>query len=316
MFAICPRSLCRTEGCAPNGEKHPMFSEDHEYLGRCPTTSAPSRSRKDEQDCSRDKPPIYHSLRQQSCPSSVLDRMLAGRCSELPNEQEAGAAEPKLLRDAMMTFIRTLLRGICIEVLLDDGSSLFPEASLDYELAHLILEVNEAQRSIPLRDVEDVVTPEELRARNILTSIQPFLDERCCTLIIKEFEFVTFRFDTKRLREYFATCLLMLISRGEDGRDGEVLVGAVSNEVHFTPRPQQRQANAVEALAGSPVSASPAVSSLSSRPESIPGLPRESSGLPRESPKAESIPGLPRESSRALPSLGSQPEGATEAFRL
>merc|ERR1719329_50882 len=118
-----------------------------------------------------------------------------------------------------MTFIRTLLRGICIEVLLDDGSSLFPETSLNYELTHLILDVNEAQRSILLSDVEDVVTPQELQARNVLTSIQPFLDERCCTLIIREFEFVTFRFDTERLREYFSTCLLLLISRGDDCRE-------------------------------------------------------------------------------------------------
>lgn len=122
--------------------------------------------------------------------------------------------ETQLLQEAMMTFIRTLLRGVCIEVLLDDGSVLFPEASLNYELTHLILHVNEneAQRSIALKDVESVATPHDLEQRNIVTSIQPYLDERCCTLIIRDYEFVTFRFDTERLREYFASCLRLLIT--------------------------------------------------------------------------------------------------------
>merc|ERR1712224_787121 len=105
--------------------------------------------------------------------------------------------EPQLVEEAMMTSIRTLLRGLCIEVLLDDGSVLLPEASLDYELAHLILDVNEARRIIALKDVESVATLADLEQRNILTSIQPYLCERCCTLIIREYEFVTFRFDTE-----------------------------------------------------------------------------------------------------------------------
>merc|ERR1719210_3029306 len=125
----------------------------------------------------------------------------------------------QLVREAITTFIRTLLRGICIEVLLDDGSVLFPETSLNYELTHLMLDVNEAQRSIPLQDVESVATPHDLRRRNILTSIQPFLDDRCCTLIIRGFEFVTFRLDTERHREYFAACLALLIARSDETED-------------------------------------------------------------------------------------------------
>merc|ERR1719440_1587531 len=128
--------------------------------------------------------------------------ILNGDCSnEAPPESDITFEDPQLVQDAMMTFIRTLLRGICIEVLLDDGAVLLPEASLNYELTHLILDVNEARRTIALKDVESVATPADLERRNILTSIQPFLDERCCTLIIRDYEFVTFRFDTERLRE-------------------------------------------------------------------------------------------------------------------
>jgi len=129
--------------------------------------------------------------------------------------------EPRLIQEAMTSFIRTLLRGMLIEVLLDDGSVLFPETSLNYELTHLILDVNEAQRSIPLQDVESIATPNDLEKRNILMSIRPYLDDRCCTLIIRGYEFVTFRFDTTRLREYFAACLELLIARSDEQK-GEV----------------------------------------------------------------------------------------------
>lgn len=309
---MCPRSLCRQDGCAAN-DKHPMFSNDHEYLGRCPTSSS-TQSRADEQDVSRDKQAYRQS--RQACPSSgVMDRVLSGRCSAL--DEEEASAEPKLLHDAMMTFIRTLLRGICIEVLLDDGSSLFPEASLNYELTSLILDVNEAQRTIPLRDVEDVVSPQELQTRNILTSIQPFLDERCCTLIIKEFEFVTFRFDTERLREYFATCLLMLISRGEEGRpqlpydrDDAMYAGRVCHEeVRLS---EELPANVVEAMTDVPSSNGPSSPCVRTPPRGAPLVPGfVSRPYSPRSPAANqpAVPGLPRESSQVLPHLNPTPEG-------
>lgn len=234
MFAICPRALCREGNCATSVQQG-LLTEDHEYLGRCPTSSS-SRTKADEQDVSRDRR-FYGASRRRTTSNhlgNALDRVLSGRCAE-PDDDDDGQQPVRLLQDSMMmTFIRTLLRGICIEVLLDDGSCLFPETSLNYELTHLILDMNEAQRCIPLRDVEGIVSPKELEARNILTSIQPYLDDRCCTLIIRDFEFVTFRFDTARLREYFSTCLLMLISReGEAATEAgpeELLVPGASAE--------------------------------------------------------------------------------------
>lgn len=130
------------------------------------------------------------------------------------DDEGSGLEEEVLVHEAVGTFIRTLLRGVCIEVMLDDGSVLCPEASLNYDLTHLVLDVNEVQRAIALRDVESIATPADLEQRNILASIRPHLDQRCCTLIIRGFEFVTFRLDTERHREYFAACLAFLISRG------------------------------------------------------------------------------------------------------
>jgi len=137
-------------------------------------------------------------------PSGVQDCI----CGEAAQADRGGATCDEkvspIIHEAMSTFVRTLVRGICIEVLLDDGSVIFPQTSLNSEMTHLTLDVNEAQRAIPLQDVESVATSTELRTKNILTSIQPYLDERCCTLVLRGFEFVTFRLDNERHREYFA----------------------------------------------------------------------------------------------------------------
>lgn len=146
--------------------------------------------------------------------------------------EASGPQGQGLLQEAMATFVRTLLRGVCIEVLLDDGSVLFPEVSLNYDLTHLVLDVNEVQRAIPLQDVESIASAHELERRNILTALRPFLDHRCCTLIIRGLEFVTFRFDTERHREYFAACLELLITRGgSEGVGGDALKLEVSKTV-------------------------------------------------------------------------------------
>jgi len=140
-----------------------------------------------------------------------------------------------LINEAMSTFIRSLLRGICIEVLLDDGSVIFPETSLNSELTHLTLDVNEVQRAIALRDVESVATARELRTKSILTSIQPFLDDRCCTLILRGFEFVTFRLDNERHREYFSACLALLVARSDDPKPARVAHCGVAQVPRLQP---------------------------------------------------------------------------------
>mmetsp|Transcript_109443 Transcript_109443/g.304503 ORF Transcript_109443/g.304503 Transcript_109443/m.304503 type:complete len:243 (-) Transcript_109443:24-752(-) len=128
------------------------------------------------------------------------------------------ADDDGLVREALATFVRTLVRGLCLEVVLDDGSVLLPQAFLNYDLTHLTLHMNEAQRSIPLQDVDSVATPSELRARNLDLAIHPHIDERCCTLIIGGREFITIRLDNERHREYFAACLTLLVSRSANAK--------------------------------------------------------------------------------------------------
>merc|ERR1712232_1402120 len=146
----------------------------------------------------------------------------------------------QLVREAITTFIRTLLRGICIEVLMDDGSVLFPEVSLNYELTHLLLDINGTQRPILLADAQFAAAG-EFAVEDFMSGMRAHLDERCCTLIIKDVEFVTFRFDTARLCDYFAACLRVLMSQCPEVEEAyPTLVGVTSSPPSRSVGPLQK----------------------------------------------------------------------------
>merc|ERR1719421_168832 len=104
-----------------------------------------------------------------------------------------------------------MVRGITLEVLLNDGAVLLPECSLNLEVTHLVLNDDDVQWAIPLIDIEHVAVLDDLRRENIVTTIQPLIDDRCCTLVVRDCEFVTFRFDNMQIREYFQMCLRVII---------------------------------------------------------------------------------------------------------
>mmetsp|Transcript_89465 Transcript_89465/g.186923 ORF Transcript_89465/g.186923 Transcript_89465/m.186923 type:complete len:236 (+) Transcript_89465:327-1034(+) len=146
-----------------------------------------------------------------------------------------------LVTDALSTFVRTLLRGIIVEILLDDGTVLTPRASLNYGMTELFLSLQDIQQVIMLEDVENIVTPSQLedRQRCLLGGVRDHLDDRCCTLFLSTTEFVTFRFDNERHREYFATCLSLLIARAQPGvgdrpiRTSRISINSDSSSVLF-----------------------------------------------------------------------------------
>lgn len=125
--------------------------------------------------------------------------------SRTPEEQQ------RLLQVCLRTFARALLRGIRMSVLLDDGRTLLTEASLDSELTHLVLHMPNVQCPVALRSIERICSPDEVTAGAVLTTNQAYLDERCTTLVLGGGQFLTFVFEASRCREYFETCLKVLI---------------------------------------------------------------------------------------------------------
>lgn len=115
-----------------------------------------------------------------------------------------------LLNQALRCFVRSLLQGVQLELLLDDGSAVTVEVSFNFEITQLVLRVNELQRCIALDDVERVCGPDEVD--HVHTSNHGWLDERCTTLVVKSQQFLTFTFDTARMREYFEACFKALVA--------------------------------------------------------------------------------------------------------
>lgn len=133
-----------------------------------------------------------------------------------PQESQSSAN----LKVCLRHFTRSMLRGICLRVLLDDGRTLFTDASLDSELTHLVLYVPNAQHPVSLRAIESICASTDICHGEILTSNQNFLDERCTTLIITGGQFLTFVLESARAREYFETCLKVLVLARESADDG------------------------------------------------------------------------------------------------
>lgn len=114
-----------------------------------------------------------------------------------------------LLQHALSQFTRTMQRGVEVCVLLDDGRLLDVMATLDSDAAHVVLRVNGSEKSVALDEVEQVCGPGE--THEACTTNREHLSDRCVTLVMSSTHFLTFSFDTARMREYFETCLKALV---------------------------------------------------------------------------------------------------------
>lgn len=135
-------------------------------------------------------------------------------------EQQQVLEQQKLeLQEILKHFTRELIRGVSVAVVLDDGTSVECMMKLDPALTQFSMRVAETYRNVPLATIQQVCSPEETRL--LQTPNQHYLDVRCATLVLQDgqnSQFVTFRFDTVPVREYFCTCLRVLrMAREEAG---------------------------------------------------------------------------------------------------
>jgi len=126
-----------------------------------------------------------------------------------------------LIQHAVKTFFRTLLNGIILEVVADNGNIIATDCAVDFEMRAMYLSVQDVKRRILLDDIEGILSKDELRRMGIGTSNEIYLNEACTTLVIKKEQYLTFRFDTVRMRQYFEACLQALIASrlGATSRD-------------------------------------------------------------------------------------------------
>lgn len=112
------------------------------------------------------------------------------------------------LQAILSRFTKDLLRGVLLEVVLDDGSHVECQCCLDTHISHLTIRAGEAVRTVSFAQVEHVCNAEEVQ--ELRTGHEFYIDDLCATLVLRESQFVTFRFDTVLMREYFTMCLGIL----------------------------------------------------------------------------------------------------------
>lgn len=124
---------------------------------------------------------------------------------------QAAQEQRQCLQACLRAFTRSLLRGITVSVMLDDGCTCLAEARMDSELTHLVLHVPNAQHPVALKSIESVSLPDESWLPQVQRPHMGQVDLCCVTLIIEGGQFLTLVFDSPRTREYFEVCLKVLI---------------------------------------------------------------------------------------------------------
>lgn len=117
------------------------------------------------------------------------------------------------LQGLIRGFTRALLRGVCLNVLLDDGRTQPTGAALDSDLTHLVLHVSNMQHPVALSSIEDLCSPAAVYETRTSFAL-PVPDDWCLTLVLSGGTFLTLLFEEARLREYFEFCFKVVILAG------------------------------------------------------------------------------------------------------
>jgi len=120
--------------------------------------------------------------------------------------EEQKAQEMAQLQTMIRDFVKEVLQGVVLDVVLEDGSLLPCKCTMDNRLTIISLQVREIIRHIRLIDVQEICSGKELQ--NIHTTTP--LDDFCVTFAMSNDQCVTFKFKNVAAREHFSTCMKVL----------------------------------------------------------------------------------------------------------
>lgn len=122
----------------------------------------------------------------------------------LSDEQKA--REMAKLQGMIKDFVKEVLQGVYLDVVLEDGSLMSCRCCMDNKLTIISLQVRDTVRHINLLEIQEICSGKELR--NIRTTTP--LDDLCTTLVMTNDQCVSFKFRDVSAREHFATCMKVL----------------------------------------------------------------------------------------------------------
>lgn len=120
--------------------------------------------------------------------------------------EEQKAREMTKLQNMIKDFVKEVLQGVFLDVVLEDGSLMSCRCCMDNKLSILSLQVRDIVRHISMTEIQEICSGKELR--NIRTTTP--LDDLCATLVMANDQCVSFKFKDVPAREHFATCMKVL----------------------------------------------------------------------------------------------------------
>mmetsp|Transcript_12566 Transcript_12566/g.21508 ORF Transcript_12566/g.21508 Transcript_12566/m.21508 type:complete len:193 (-) Transcript_12566:35-613(-) len=124
-------------------------------------------------------------------------------------EEEALKVQRKKAKKMVKVFVKEMVRGRKLEVVLKTGKRKASACSMSRSLDALKVKLAGHAKTIQLADVE------EIHAGTDLKRVDTPLDELCVTLILASQDAITFRLDDVEDRDTFAACLLMFVQRAQ-----------------------------------------------------------------------------------------------------
>ncbi|CAE7813777.1 unnamed protein product [Symbiodinium sp. KB8] len=140
-------------------------------------------------------------------------------------EEEALKAQRKKAKKMVKVFVKGMVRGRKLEVVLKTGKRKACACSMSRGLDSLKIKLAGHAKSIGLADVE------EIHVGSGLKRVDTPLDELCVTLILSSQDAVTFRFEDVEERDTFAACLLMFVQKAQGGEEEDEGILPTESEV-------------------------------------------------------------------------------------
>jgi hypothetical protein len=129
----------------------------------------------------------------------------------------SSSTDPDAAQQVVKNFVRSIVSGVTLQVLCAGATTEFAVVSLDRKLRTMYMQragkKDAKKRQIRLEQVIEIAVGSDIR-----DEVELLVDDHCVTLLLDNYQALSFRFPDVEERDTFALCLSMFV----DGRREEV----------------------------------------------------------------------------------------------
>jgi len=120
--------------------------------------------------------------------------------------EEQKTEQMQKLQEMVKVFVKEVLRGVIVDVVLEDGSLVPCRFRMDNKLSAVCLQLRDTVHNFPLANIQEICSGTELEHIETTTP----LDGLCTTFVMFNDQCVSFKFTDVMCRERFATSMQVL----------------------------------------------------------------------------------------------------------